>query len=276
MNDTPGPIDLAEYRALVRGLPRPTDIQIESFTRHVAQDHAWYTDIPLVPPGVPFHFYLDNGAGFDCISDGNGEYQYSENTEYRNEQGTYGIGIPTETYLQRFGYLNYFQSTRNLETRSPWVLDHYGRMRYLDDSIMAAGQAELTSVIHYRWDEVLSWNMVDMFLPIPLDISRWPMESGGPDLLRSILEIVEENNQRYKRWIMSYAREGEKPFDCVDDFRRVQSRAERDSTRGSLERYQERVTAYREKLRSKLRPERERQFTLMRAAILRVLELVYE
>ena len=50
---------LEEYREALEGVPRPTDEQIAGFAAFVCKAHSWYKHLPLLPPGVPFQFFLD-------------------------------------------------------------------------------------------------------------------------------------------------------------------------------------------------------------------------
>lgn len=56
---------LSQYREIVKELPRPSNAQIEKLVFIASDDHSWYKHLPLVPPGVPWWFFVDPWSGFD-------------------------------------------------------------------------------------------------------------------------------------------------------------------------------------------------------------------
>src|SRR5512139_2782832 len=66
-------MDIDAYRLLVGAVAPATDGQIEAFADYVASAHSWYKHLPLQPPGVDFHFYIDPNAGMDHLVDASGE-----------------------------------------------------------------------------------------------------------------------------------------------------------------------------------------------------------
>lgn len=60
-------VPLARYFDLASRLPLPTHEQIEAYVKHIRKEHGWYKHLPILPPGRPFHFFLDPGAGMTRV-----------------------------------------------------------------------------------------------------------------------------------------------------------------------------------------------------------------
>ena len=73
-------VPLAEYRMLARHLPPPTSDQIQAFASHVADAKSWYKHLPFLPPGTPFHFFVDPRAGLDRMRTRDGAILFGERT----------------------------------------------------------------------------------------------------------------------------------------------------------------------------------------------------
>lgn len=56
-------LTLPQYRVLVRSLPQPTLVQMQQFALFVSNANSWYKHLLYLPPGEPFQFFLDPGAG---------------------------------------------------------------------------------------------------------------------------------------------------------------------------------------------------------------------
>lgn len=100
--DTPQ-MDSDAYRALTGAVAAPTDSQIEAFADYVASVHSWYKHLPLQPPGVDFHFYIDPNAGMDQLVHVSGEVTVRARTP-DTESFHYGW-MTTADYRERFGCL---------------------------------------------------------------------------------------------------------------------------------------------------------------------------
>lgn len=96
---------MSTYLQEVRRLPPPSDAQIFGFIDYVAGAHSWYKHLPLIPPGILFHFFIDPNAGCDLVVE-SGKTRYRE----RKEEGFHYSDLPTAEYRQRFGYLQYSAS----------------------------------------------------------------------------------------------------------------------------------------------------------------------
>lgn len=96
-------MDIDAYRALTGAVAAPTDSQIEAFADYVASVHSWYKHLPLQPPGVDFHFYIDPNAGMDQLVHVSGEVTVRARTP-DTDSFHYGW-MTTADYRERFGCL---------------------------------------------------------------------------------------------------------------------------------------------------------------------------
>ena len=60
-------MDLPAYRALFLNYSKPSLKQIGDFVNFVCHAKSWYKHLPYLPPGEPYHFYLDHYAGWKCM-----------------------------------------------------------------------------------------------------------------------------------------------------------------------------------------------------------------
>ena len=97
-------MELAEYYALIRPLPRPTEAQWKAFTRHVLFAHSWYKHLPF--HGAEFAVFLDPNAGGG----------------FTEEQPRLHHTWKTRTeYIAQFGHLSYtYRPVRD----GTWVTDY--------------------------------------------------------------------------------------------------------------------------------------------------------
>lgn len=194
---------LAEYRTLVCGLERPSAEQIDSFVEFVGSAHSWYKHLPLFPPGVPFHFFLDPYSGFDHILAPDGTWRPEERAA--TSQRFHYTWMMTEEYRRRFGYLQY-----SAEAGSAFLVHTRGNVLQYEDlpvlytaddafhlppEVVEAGMVELTAVIHPRArHSVDTWNMMLGIHDSAYAESRsetWPAESGGKVTLRQITGLID-------------------------------------------------------------------------------------
>lgn len=192
-------LTLEEYRSLVAHLPRPTSEQMECFAQHVADDHSWYKHLPLLPPGRPFVFYLDPYAGVKLKRMPDGSIRVVD-----CEDGT-------AYYRDRFGHLVYYRvagSAMYFSDRDGGLLfpadtacavfdPQHERLRPLPAEVSEAGTAFVSGLVHPRGGWYGYWRSLvppeDEIGPSgewPLDwkLPEWPEESGGPEVLRRILD----------------------------------------------------------------------------------------
>jgi len=96
------------YVDSVAKLPRPTVQQIAEFVEYVATAHSWYKHLPLLPPGLPFAFYLDPNAGREWIENGSRSRFRERIANAPARERFHYTWQPTSDYVARFGYLTYF------------------------------------------------------------------------------------------------------------------------------------------------------------------------
>ena len=94
-------MDIDAYRLLVSAVAPPTDSQIDAFADYVASAHSWYKHLPLQPPGLSFHFYIDPNAGMDHLVHASGEVTVRARTP--NTEWFHYAWITTADYRERFG-----------------------------------------------------------------------------------------------------------------------------------------------------------------------------
>ena len=183
-------------------LPRPSLEQVDNFVKFVSGAHSWYKHLPLLPPGMPFFFFLDPFSGYDKRFSRDGSVVHVERTE--NSERLHYSWMFTRTYRERFGHLDYAMndgtkvllrtSTATHEYADPpkfWTVEG---LCHLPPEVTALGSVELTGVIDPRAQRDIVWTRI---LPIyiarhPADPPRqWPEETGGDSTLRKILEVCE-------------------------------------------------------------------------------------
>lgn len=96
-------MDIDAYRLLIGAAAPPTDIQINAFADYVASAHSWYKHLPLQPPGVEFHFYIDPNAGMDHLVHTSGEVTVRARTP--DTESFHYSWMTTADYRERFGCL---------------------------------------------------------------------------------------------------------------------------------------------------------------------------
>ena len=203
--DEPPILTLPRYRVLVRSLPRPTLLQMQQFAVFVSNAHSWYKHLTYLPPGEPFQFFLDTGAGTQrAISP-----QGSVNAIPRTECGEHYSWLPTAEYRERFGYLAYSRSVGTAThvlsddgtvlTESdvaPYVYDLTARrLVQVPAKVLKAGRAFVSGVAHTGGTDERTWQgMVRVKTPL-----EWPEESGGVEAVKKILDrcrVLEEDPSR--------------------------------------------------------------------------------
>lgn len=74
-------------------------MQMQQFALFVSNAHSWYKHLPYLPPGEPFQFFLDPGAGMQLVVSSQG----SVDATPRAEPGFHYSWLPTVEYRARFG-----------------------------------------------------------------------------------------------------------------------------------------------------------------------------
>ena len=197
-------LTLPEYRILVKSLPRPTLSQMQQFAVFVSNAHSWYRDLPYLPPGLPFYFFLDPAAGMQLAV----KPQDSVDAIHRSEGGFHYSWLPTDEYRDRFGYLAYSRITgTNLSSRSndgTWLISSdvgsriyepaSHRLFQLPTQVRRVGRAFVSAVAHTSTVYQFWLGMVRMNTPL-----NWPEESGGMEAVTKILDrcrVLEKDPSR--------------------------------------------------------------------------------
>lgn len=76
---------------------------IAGFVDFVSSAHSWYKHLPLVPPGIPFHFFLNPHVACDMDRLPTRRIAYRK----RLKRGFHYSEWPTSEYLKKCGYLDY-------------------------------------------------------------------------------------------------------------------------------------------------------------------------
>lgn len=200
---------LSDYRRHVRDLPRPSAEQIENFVQFVSKAHSWYKHLPLFPPGVPFHFFLDPLSGYDHIVLPDGRLRLEERTE--NSPRFHYTWMTTEEYRRRFGHLQYeaaagtyfrVQSQGEVrEYRNRPVFYTADHMYHIPAEVAEAGTVALTAAIHPLTRKLGQWNLILKMHARRYARNhpeRWPAESGGADTLRRIKDLLGRYNSSWQ------------------------------------------------------------------------------
>lgn len=179
---------LSRYREIVKDLPRPSNAQIKNFVLAVSEDHSWYKHLPLVPPGVPWWFFVDPWSGFDRKLQEGGR---ASHVELMGDAATLGRRLPTREYRSRFGYLACVTTGRggfSLPERQEgsamariWFGGRDTVFR-VPVEIEEAGRVEVTALIHPETAQPWVWSRL-----FPKAPRSRPVETGGDETLREVL-----------------------------------------------------------------------------------------
>lgn len=143
------------YVDSVATLPRPTAPQIAEFVEYVATAHSWYKHLPLLPPGLPFAFYLDPNAGREWIENGSRRRFRDRVPNAPAGERFHYTWQPTSDYIARFGYLTYFANA-GTSFRVP-----------MKEGVLDTASAPRIQVENRRWMVVnRSW------ITVPEDVRR--------------------------------------------------------------------------------------------------------
>lgn len=171
-------MDINTYRLLAGAVAPPTDSQIEAFADYVASAHSWYKHLPLQPPGVDFHFYIDPNTGMDHLVHASGEVTVRARTP--GTESFHYSWMTTADYRERFGYLAFSCAAGSSVFGTDLVgeetvlvdenslhpvlqVDRYSAKRP-PKQVLDAGTCSLTALVHPR----ASARMVAMRLAAPM------------------------------------------------------------------------------------------------------------
>lgn len=240
---------LPDYRRIVSALPCPSSEQVNDFVQFVSDAHSWYKHLPLMPPGKPFHFFLNPVSGCDTVRRPEGGVGYEERTE--TTPRFHYTWMTTRQYRERFGHLDYAADAGMsfLVSSSDSVREYAHLPRFstaeasyhLPPEVAAVGEVELTGVINHLAPRVFVWTelLARSVSYFPTDQPRrWPAETGGDATLHQILEVCGRDD--------ASARPGSPAWEAVEN-----------------------------ELKKLLQPEKERLQAKMTKAIHDMLDLVY-
>lgn len=200
-------IDLGEYRSQVQRFPRPTRQQILDFASYVSEAKSWYKHLPLLPPGEPFHFFIDPFAGLDRILLQDGRvvhmlrtkstlefhYTWMTSAEFRSRFGCLAFAcdagtellVPVCIRLEDGGEIHGFLN--NSSSRASFRLTDV-REYQLPHEVLAAGTISLTGIIHPKAASIWLWlqHLEKGGQPESLP---WPEQTGGLETGRKIAAL---------------------------------------------------------------------------------------
>jgi hypothetical protein len=204
------PCSLEAYRRYVGQLPRPSDEQIEDWVQFVSDAHSWYKHLPLLPPGQPFHFFLDPFSGYDRILQPGGGVVHQERTD--TSFRFHYTWMTTKDYRRRFGHLAYESGAGTyFVVQVGGVARQYGAVPFFYTAdgpwhipleVAEAGLVELTSLIHPLATDISTWLMMlhlEKERPAEGAPRKWPSETGGEETFRQIKEALDAAVACYER-----------------------------------------------------------------------------
>jgi len=199
------------YVDSVANLPRPTVQQVAEFVEYVATAHSWYKHLPLLPPGLPFEFYLDPNAGREWIVNGSRSRFRERVADAPARERFHYTWQPTSDYVARFGYLTYFADAGTsfrvpmkdgvLSTASApriqvenrrWMVVKRSWITVPED-VRREGTVYLTGVIHPIAQSVVGWILVqhraNTYARTRLDILAYD-DSTADDIVRTVIRLL--------------------------------------------------------------------------------------
>ena len=198
---------LAEYQKYVGWLPRPSPEQIENFVQFVSAAHSWYKHLPLLPPGAPFHFFVDPFSGHDRIVQRGGGVVLEERTEASRR--FHYTWMTTKEYRRRFACLAYESGAgTGFLVQVDGVVREYAEVPIFGSAhgayripleVAQAGMVELTAAIHPFTSQAEGWGLaVDFQRDRDEDgvAGQWPSETGGERTLQQIEQLFARPDAR--------------------------------------------------------------------------------
>lgn len=175
---------LDRYLELASRLPLPTREQVEAFAAHIRYAHSWYKHLPILPPGRPFHFYLDPGAGMTRVVREDGQLGVVGRTD---ETRYHYSWFSTDETRERFGFLSYGVTHPRAAVHpdeQPALLDpDLGIDVTVPTQALEAARVDVSGLIH-----PLGTDPQLILLQAQRSPPRWPVESGGSQQATKVLE----------------------------------------------------------------------------------------
>lgn len=175
---------LHRYLELASRLPTPTRVQVEAFVAHLRYAHSWYKHLPILPPGRPFHIYLDPGAGMSRVVRDDGQFDVVGRTD---EACYHHSWSSTEKTRERFGFLSYavmYPRAAVDPLERPALLDpDLGIDVTVPTQAVEAARVDVSGLIH-----PLGTNPYIILLQARHNPPAWPVETGGSQQATKVLE----------------------------------------------------------------------------------------
>jgi hypothetical protein len=175
---------LRRYLELASRLPRPTEGQIAAFVEHLCYAHSWYKHLPILPPGRPFHFFLDPGAGMSRVVRSDGQFGAQPRS---SEECYHHSWFSTDETRERFGFLSnavVYPRKEILDHDVPSMWDpHLAIDVHLPNEVLAAAPPEVSGLIH-----PLGTNYRLILLEFGHRLPEWPKDTGGSEQAQRVIE----------------------------------------------------------------------------------------
>ena len=223
-------VPLPDYRSLARRVPRPTSDQVGAFAAHVAEAKSWYKHLPFLPPGAPFHVFVDPWAGMDRIRTRDRGIVFGTRTPATPR--FHYTWMTTEDYRARFGFLAFscevgsrlFRPAAfrigdgpalqgifdNNPDRAALAVPGHGEYQ-LPGEVHDAGRVDLTAVVH---PHAASPSVCLAALRSSDEAGVWPAETGGPEIVEKLRARCREIE---RAWRMAPASADRPRLDDVDE-----------------------------------------------------------
>lgn len=194
-------ITLGEYRAMFRPEQLPAPGQMADFLDFMTCAHSWYKHLPRYLPGETFTFYLDPGAGWNCVQHASGRIEYHPMPEREH----YNHRCTTEEWHRRFGAQTWARNA----LEGPLLHPPAGRCR-LPQEVLSVARVQVTALFN---DQL---HMLPLLLTREPRQGRWLWE-GRPgahaealDVCGRILDLRHSNDEdgptRRRRQVEAEAR----------------------------------------------------------------------
>lgn len=194
-------LSLSRYSAMVSKTPLPSDDQIAEFARFVSTAHSWYKHLPLFPPGIPFHFYVNPFSGHDRVVSSDGRVSHRLRAD--SSDGFHYTWMTTAEYRRRFAALDYVAAAgTSLAVRVrggvlvqrydiPVVFSAQGQPFQVPREVLDAGRVEVTGAIHPMATTMWFSKWIAGFMEAEGVVRQWPAETGGEETLTRIAARAE-------------------------------------------------------------------------------------
>jgi hypothetical protein len=173
---------LPRYLEIASRLPLPTHEQIEAYIRYIHDEHSWYKHLPILPPGRPFHFFLDPGAGMTRVVREDGQFCVKPRSDAERYHHAWFSTVETRA---RFGHLSYavvYPRPEVLDHDLPSLMDpELGIDVHLPREAVEVARTDVSGLIHPHG--------TNHYLILQQSRNRtpaWPPESGGQDQAKKI------------------------------------------------------------------------------------------